>query len=52
MDFIAARLQQVANALSRIGLIRMLRLGQSVEEQRQVEAIVQLINVHLQAKYR
>lgn len=52
MDFIAARLKQVANALASIGLIWMLRFGQSIEEQRQIETVVQLVNVHLEAKCR
>lgn len=47
MDFVAAGEQQVANTLACIGLVGMFWLCQAVKEQRQIEAVVQLVNVHL-----
>lgn len=47
-EFFPASEEQIANTLSGVGLVGMFRLGQSIEEQRQIEAVVQLVNIHLQ----
>lgn len=52
MYFFASGQQQVRNPLTGIGLVRMFRLRQSVEEQWQVEAVVQFVDVHLGKKRR
>lgn len=51
VDLVAAIRQQILHALAREGFVRMLSLREAVEEQRQVEAVVELINVDCPADF-
>lgn len=47
MYLLAPGQEEIRDPLAGIGLVGMFRLRQSVEEERQIEAVVQLFNVHL-----
>lgn len=46
IDFIAASTEQIMNALSSVRFVRMLQLGQSIEEQGQIQCVIQFVNVN------
>lgn len=46
VDLVATGVQQVLDALPGVRLVRVLRLRQAVEEKRQVQRVVQLLDVH------